>query len=250
MVVTGAGAGIGRAIALAYLSEGARVHVCDRDPAALDDFLGSAEGDLAGTRADVSAAADVARLFDDALQALGGLDVLVNNAGTAGPTGPVETLDLSEWRRTLAVNLDGMFLCARAAVPALRRAGGGSIVNLSSTAGLHGYPLRSPYAAAKWGVIGFTRTLAMELGPAGIRVNAVCPGSVRGDRIDRVIATRAAARNESEEAIRQRWSEQVSLRTFVDAEDVAALTLFLTSRRGAKISGQAIPVDGHTEGMT
>ena len=223
--------------------------MCDRDPAALDDLRSSVGGDLGATVADVASEADVARLFAEALAGLGGLDALVNNAGTAGPTGPVETLELDGWRRTLAVNLDGMFLCARAAVPALRRAGGGSIVNLSSTAGLQGYPLRSPYAAAKWGVIGFTRTLAMELGPARIRVNAICPGSVRGDRIDRVIAAQAAARDVPEEAVRQRWLEQVSLRTFVDAEDVAALTLFLTSRQGAKISGQAIPVDGHTEGV-
>lgn len=250
VVVTGAGAGIGRAIALAYLGEGARVHVCDRDADALDDFLRSTDGDLAGTVADVSAEADVERLFAEAIERLGGLDVLVNNAGTAGPTGPVEALDLDGWRRTLAVNLDGMFLCARAAVPALRRARGGSIVNLSSTAGLHGYPLRSPYATAKWGVTGFTRTLAMELGPAGIRVNAICPGSVRGDRIDRVIAAQSAARGASEEAVRRSWLRQVSLRCFVDAEDIAALILFLTSDSGAKITGQALPVDGHTEGLS
>lgn len=249
VVITGAGAGIGRAIALAYLGAGARVHVCDRDAEALKVLLRSAGGDIAGTVADVTSEADVAHFFEAALDRLGGLDVLVNNAGTAGPTGPVETLDLDGWRRTLAVNLDGMFLCARAAVPALRRAGGGSILNLSSTAGLHGYPLRSPYAAAKWGVIGFTRTLAMELGPAGIRVNAVCPGSVRGDRIDGVIAAQAAARGMTEDAIREHWLRQISLRTFVEAEDVAALTLFLTSRAGAKISGQALPVDGHTEGL-
>ncbi len=250
VVVTGAGAGIGRAIALAYLDEGARVHICDRNPEALDALLGSAEGDLGGTPADVSSEPDVERLFAEALRRLGGLDVLVNNAGSAGPTGPVESLDLEGWRRTLAVNLDGTFLCARAAVPALRRAGGGSIVNLSSTAGLHGYPLRSPYATAKWGVIGFTRTLAMELGPAGIRVNAICPGSVRGDRIDRVIAERAARQGVSDEAVRRNWLRQVSLRSFVDAEDVAALVLFLTSDNGAKISGQALPVDGHTEGLS
>ena len=249
VIITGGGAGIGRAIALAYLGEGARVHVCDRDPNALEDILRLAEGDLDGTVADVGVEGDVERLFAEALGRLGGLDVLVNNAGTAGPTGSVETLELDDWRRTLTVNLDGMFLCARAAVPALRRAGGGSIVNLSSTAGLHGYPLRSPYAAAKWGVIGFTRTLAMELGPAGIRVNAICPGSVRGARIDRVIAEQAAAQGVSVEAIRESWTRQISLRKFVDAEDVAALVLFLTSGAGAKITGQALPVDGHTESL-
>jgi NAD(P)-dependent dehydrogenase (short-subunit alcohol dehydrogenase family) len=176
--------------------------------------------------------------------------VLVNNAGSSGPTGPVESLDYADWRRTIEVNLDSQFLCTKQAVPMLREAGGGSIVNISSSAGLRGYPMRTPYAAAKWGVIGLTKTLAMELGPEGIRVNAICPGSVAGDRIDRVIEAAAEARGVGAETVRQGYLRQVSMRTFVSAEDVAELALFLCSEAGARISGQALAVDGHTEGLS
>src|SRR5690606_36361061 len=130
-------------------------------------------------------------LFEAAAGSLGGLDVLVNNAGVAGPTLPVEKISDEDWRRTQAVNLDGQFFCVRRAVPLLREAGGGSIVNLSSAAGRFGFPLRTPYSASKWAVVGFSRSLAMELGPDGIRVNALCPGAVQGERIDRVIAAKA-----------------------------------------------------------
>jgi NAD(P)-dependent dehydrogenase (short-subunit alcohol dehydrogenase family) len=189
-------------------------------------------------------------LFDEALAAMGGLDILVNNAGIAGPVAPVDEIDPEDWRRCIAVDLDGPFLCARRAVPPIRAAGGGSIVNISSTAGLFGFPNRSPYAAAKWGVIGFTKTLAMELGPNGIRVNAICPGSVSGPRIDAVIAGAAKADGITEEAMRDIWLRQVSMRTFVEAQDIANMVLFICSDAGAKISGQALSVDGHTESLS
>ena len=248
VLVTAGGAGIGLAIARGFAERGARVHVCDIDAPRIENL--SESGAYGTTRADVSDPDDVSRLFEEALAYLGGLDVLVNNAGTSGPTGPVESLGFQDWRHTLAVNLDSQFLCARLAVPLLKDAGGGSIVNISSSAGLHGYPLRAPYAAAKWGVIGFTKTLAMELGPAGIRVNAICPGSVDGDRIDRVIEAEAGSRGVSPDDVRAGYLRQVSLRTFVSAEEVAALALFLCSAAGSKISGQALAVDGHTEGLS
>lgn len=245
-IVTAGADGIGRATAEALMSAGARVHICDVDEARIAAARSAMPG-LGTTLADVSDEAAVDRLFGEALDAMGGLDILVNNAGIAGPTGPVDEIGFDEWRRCIAVDLDGVFLCARRAVPAIRGAGGGSIVNISSTAGLFGFPNRSPYAAAKWGVIGFTKTLAMEQGKNGIRVNAICPGSVSGPRMDRVIAADAAARGLPEDDVREAYYRQVSMRCFIDAKDIAGMALFLCSDAGAKISGQALAVDGHTE---
>lgn len=245
-VVTAGAAGIGRAIVETFLAAGARVHVCDVDEARLAAACKALPG-LGATRADVADAEAVDRLFDEAIEALGGLDILVNNAGIAGPTAPAEEIAPEDWRRTVAVDLDGAFHCARRAIPALKRSGGGAIVNIASTAGLFGYPNRSPYAAAKWGLIGLTKTLAMELGRFGIRVNAICPGSVDGPRMDRVIAADAAARGLGPARVREAYVAQVSLRTFVDVADVANMATFLCSAAGARISGQALAVDGHTE---
>ena len=247
-LITAAAAGIGRVVAETLLDEGAHVHVCDIDSDGLAAFAAARRG-LGTTVADVSKEDDVDRLFDEAAAHLGGLDILINNAGIAGPAGPIEALDLEAWRLTLAVNLDGTFLCCRRAVPMLKEAGGGVIVNMSSTAGLFGYPRRSPYASAKWAIIGLTKTLAMELGPFGIRVNAICPGAVAGDRIERVIEAAAASRGVSLEVVRNSYLRQTSMRTFVDAEDVAATIVFLCSAAAARISGQALAVDGHTEGL-
>ncbi|MDH5558302.1 MAG: SDR family oxidoreductase [Alphaproteobacteria bacterium] len=248
-IVTAGANGIGRAISETLMAAGARVHICDVDEAQIAAARATLPG-LGATLADVSDVAAVDRLFDEALDAMGGLDILVNNAGIAGPVAPVDKIDPEDWRRCIAVDLDGPFLCARRAVPAIREAGGGSIVNISSTAGLFGFPNRSPYAAAKWGVIGFTKTLAMELGPNGIRVNAICPGSVSGPRIDAVIAGAAKADGITEEAMRNIWLRQVSMRTFVEAQDIANMVLFICSDAGAKISGQALSVDGHTESLS
>jgi NAD(P)-dependent dehydrogenase (short-subunit alcohol dehydrogenase family) len=248
VVVTAGGAGIGRAIAEAFSAAGARVHVCDIDADCLVD-LGRAAPDIYRSLADVADPSAVARLFDDALAGLGGLDVLVNNAGIAGPAGAVEDCDTDAWRQTLAVNLDGAFHCLRHAIPALKQAGAGSIVNIASTAGLFGYPLRAPYVASKWGLVGLTKTLAMELGPWGIRANAVCPGSIDGPRMDRVIAAEAAARGLSEAAVRDAYLRQTSLRCFIDTQDIAQMVLFLCSDAGAKITGQALAVDGNTESL-
>ena len=246
VLVTAAAAGIGRTIASRFADAGARVHVCDVDDEALAS-LRDERPEIAGTRADVAAPADVERLFGEVRGSLGELDVLVNNAGVAGPAGPLQELDLEGWRRTLEVNLTGAFLCARAAIPLLFEAGGGSIVMMSSNAGLMGLPFRAPYVATKWGLIGMTKTLAMELGPSGIRVNAVCPGDVDGERIRRVIQMEARNRGISEEEVVAERVAAVSLRTMVTADDVAALVLFLCSEAGARISGQTLAVDGNAE---
>ncbi|MEO8304320.1 MAG: SDR family oxidoreductase, partial [Betaproteobacteria bacterium] len=174
---------------------------------------------------------------------LGGLDALINNAGIAGPTAACEDVALADWQRTLAVNLTGQFLCAQRAIPLLKASGNASVANLSSAAGRFGYPMRSPYAASKWGAIGFTKSLSAELGPFGIRVNAICPGFVAGERIDRVFASRAAARGVAPEIVRTEGLARASLRRFVTAEDIANAIVFLASPSGANISGHALPVD-------
>ena len=178
---------------------------------------------------------------------MGGVDVLVNNAGISGPAGPVDTLEPEAWRQTMEVNINGQFYCTRRVVPALKAQRSGSIVNIASTAGLFGYPWRTPYAASKWAVIGFTKSLAMELGEYGIRANAICPGSINNPRMDGVIAMEAAVSGRSEAEIRQQYAKQVSLQTFIDPEEIANMVLFICSPLGAKITGQALCVDGHTE---
>jgi len=245
-LVTAAASGIGRVIAKGLLDAGAQVFICDADAAQLARTLGE-EPRLKGCLCDVSDESQVRGLFGQALAHLGGLDILVNNAGIAGPTAPVEDITLEDWRRCMAVNLDGSLLCAREAAPVMRRQGGGSIINMSSTGGLFGFPRRAPYASAKWAIRGFTRTLAQELGPHGVRVNCICPGSVSGERIDRVIAAEARATGQTPQEVRRSYTDAVSLRAFVTPEDIAQTVLFLTSAAGARISGQDITVDGHTE---
>jgi NAD(P)-dependent dehydrogenase (short-subunit alcohol dehydrogenase family) len=181
---------------------------------------------------------------DAAISALGGLDVLVNNAGIAGPTAPVEAVIPNELDETLRIDLAAMFHCTRRAVPALRAAGGGAIVNLSSAAGRFGFALRTPYAAAKWGVIGFTKSIAIELGRDGIRCNAICPGAVDGPRVRAVIRAKAKAEGVSENEQAEKTVAATSLRCFVTQHDIANMVLYLASPFGATISGQAIAVDG------
>ena len=249
VVVTAGGRSIGRAIAEAFLAGGARVHICDIDDASFAELQERYEG-FGASIADVSDAAAVDRLFDTALAELGGLDVLVNNAGIPGPVGLLEDVEPADWERTMAVNVTGQYLCARRAIPALRQAGGGSIVNIASTAGLMGYGLRAPYVASKWAVIGLTKTLAIDLGPDKIRVNAICPGTIDGVRMDGVMATEAALTGRTPEAVRDGYLRQSSLRTFIDPEDIAAMVLFICSAAGAKVTGQALAVDGHTETLS
>jgi NAD(P)-dependent dehydrogenase (short-subunit alcohol dehydrogenase family) len=247
LVTAGAG-GIGRAIVETFHQQGAKVHTCDIAAEPLGATAAELPG-LATTVADVADPAQVDRLFDEAVAWMGGLDLLVNNAGIAGPTGPVETMDVAAWDRTLAVNISSQFYCARRAVPLLKAAGGGLIVNLASVAGLFGYPLRAPYAASKWAVVGLTKTLAMELGDAKIRVNAICPGLVEGPRIEGVIRARAEAKGEALAVTREKYLHQNSLHTFVLGQDIADLILFLCSPAGRKISGQALALDGNTESL-
>jgi NAD(P)-dependent dehydrogenase (short-subunit alcohol dehydrogenase family) len=245
VLITAAATGIGRATAEAFLDAGAKVHICDVDGAGLDEFKAKRAG-LGTTVADVAEEAQVDSLFKDALAHLGGLDIMVNNAGIAGPTGYVEDLTLADWRRTLAVNLDGAFMGSRRAMPILKKNKGGCIINLSSAAGIFGFPRRTPYAAAKWAIVGFTKSLALEGGPHGVRVNCICPGPVEGDRIERVINAEARASGRAVDAVRADVVKFTAMKTFVTAADIAGMILFLCSAAGARISGQAIPIDGYT----
>jgi NAD(P)-dependent dehydrogenase (short-subunit alcohol dehydrogenase family) len=242
VLVTAGAAGIGRAIAEAFLEEGARVHVCDVDPAA----LGALPPGLRGTPCDVADRDQVAALFAAALADLGGLDVLVNNAGIAGPTGRVEEIHPEDWDRCLQVCLTGQFNCARLAIPHLRDSANASIVNLSSAAGKFGFALRAPYAAAKWGVIGFTRSLAIELGEAGIRVNAILPGLVAGDRQRRVLEAKAQQKGIPFAEMEALAFGYTSIKEYVTPRQLADQVLLLASPRGRTISGQAISIDGDT----
>lgn len=246
VVVTAGAAGIGRAISDLLIEAGAKVQICDIDESALADFA-TAHPDAGAELADVAAEADVDRLFDAVAESLGGLDALINNAGIAGPTAAIEDTDPADWRRCIDIDLTGQFLCARRAVPMLKAAGGGSIVNMSSVAGKFGFAFRTPYCAAKFGVIGLTQALARELGPANIRVNAIQPGVVEGERIERVIRDRAAALEISYAEMEASLLESVSMRRMVTGGDVAAMTAFLLSDAGRNISGQSIAVDANVE---
>jgi NAD(P)-dependent dehydrogenase (short-subunit alcohol dehydrogenase family) len=249
VLVSAGASGIGLEIARAYLGEGARVFVCDSDGAALSSLAASDPG-IASDRCDVSDRAAVARMVDRAAAELGGLDVLVNNAGIAGPTGRVDEIDPEDWDRCIAVSLTGQFNCARIALRHLRASANASIVNMSSSAGRFGFPLRSPYAAAKWGVIGFTKSLSAELGPDRIRVNAILPGAVAGDRQRRVIEARAQQRGQSFAEAEARVFAATSIKDYITPRQVADQILFITSERGRTISGQAISVCGDVQMLT
>jgi len=248
VVLSAGGAGIGRVTLETFVGAGARVVTCDVDQATIDRLRGDLPT-VPAIIADVSEPADVDRLFKLAQEELGGLDVLINNAGIAGPTAPIEEIEPDDWRRTLEVNITGQYLCARRAVPMIKAAGGGSIVNLSSAAGRFGFALRTPYSASKWAVVGLTKSLAIELGPHRIRVNAICPGAVEGERINRVIAAKAEARGIPFEAMHEEYVAQASMRRMVSAQDIANMILYLCSEAGSMVSGQAVSVDGHIEAL-
>jgi len=248
VLITAGALGIGKVTARSFAAEGAKVFICDVDKPALDAFA-KENGGIGTTLADVSDEAQVDRLFAEAEKFLGGLDILVNNAGIAGPTGPVEELKLADWKRTLDINITGQFLCARRAVPLLRKAGGGSIVNLSSAAGRFGFPRRTPYSASKWAVVGFSKSLAMELGPDKIRVNAIQPGAVDGPRIRRVIAAKAESLGVPYPEMEKKYVSQASLQRMVTEQDIANMILFVCADAGQNVSGQALAIDADTQSL-
>ncbi len=244
LITAGAG-GIGMALARAFHATGARLYICDIDDAALARAAAELPG-LITRNCDVGDRAAVGALVADALKQLGGLDVLVNNAGIGGPTRPVHELDPADWDAVLRINLTGAFDMARLTIPELIRSRG-VIINMASAAGRFGYPNRSPYSSSKWALIGLTKTLAMELGEHGVRVNAIAPGAVAGERAERVFAGRAQASGRSIEEEKVLGLANQSLKELVDPADIAALAVFLASDAGKSISGQVLPIDGNLQ---
>ena len=243
VLITAGASGIGRAMAERFASEGALIWVTDVDKVALStvDPLWNA------SLTDASSEPEMTALFARIKSEWGGLDVLCANAGGSGPTALIEDVTLESWRQCVAVNLEGAFIAAKLAAPLMKAQRQGCIIFTSSTAGLYGYPNRSPYAAAKWAIIGLMKTVAMELGPFGIRANAICPGSVDGPRMERVLAKEAEIKGTTRDAIYNGYAAGTSMRTFVEAKDIAAMASFMASEGGRYLSGQAIAVDGHTE---
>jgi NAD(P)-dependent dehydrogenase (short-subunit alcohol dehydrogenase family) len=242
VLVTAGASGIGKQIAAAFIGSGADVYTCDINAEALKSAAAELKGLKTGI-CNVGDRAQIERMVADAAKELGGIDVLVNNAGISGPTAPVQEVDPDQWEQVLKVDLTGTFIVTKNAIPYLIRSGNGVIINMSSAAGRFGYPDRSPYSTVKWGLIGFTKTLSMELGEYNIRANAILPGAVDGERIQRVFEGRAKATGKSLEEIKAIAMENQSIKRLVDPDDIAALAVFLASDAAKSISGQTLPID-------
>ena len=247
VLVTGGAGGIGLATTRAFVATGARVHIADPDAEALAAVTASHAGSITASVCDITDTTAVATLVEDLTRELGGLDVLVNNAGIAGPTAPVDEYDRDEWDAVLAVNLSGTFDVTRRAIPLLRESPAGSIIVMSSLAGRFGYPNRVAYATTKWGLVGFTKTLALELGPFGITANSIHPGGVEGERVRQVLRRRAEISGRPVEEETERALDNQSIRQFTEAADIAALAVFLAGPHGRTISGQMLPIDGDSK---
>jgi len=246
ILVTAGASGIGLAIVEAFARDGALVHVADIDREAVARVTGGLER-VTGSVVNISDPDQVDRLFADLRAKLGGLDVLVNNAGISGPTSPVSDYELAAWKAVIDVNLNGTFLVTQRAIPLLKQSDQASIIVMSSLAGRFGYPNRSAYATTKWGLVGFAKTLSMELGPHGITCNTIHPGAVEGARIRSVLEGRAKASGTAlEEQVDSALVNQ-SIRKFTDPADIAALVHFLAGSHARTISGQSFPIDGDSK---
>lgn len=246
VLITAGAAGIGLSMARAFHAEGAKVWICDVDEAALAAAAQALPG-IGTMRCDVADAAQVDTFVAAAVGAMGGLDIVINNAGIAGPAAPVESITAADWARVMAINVNGQFHVAHATVPHLKANGWGSMICMASVAGKYAFPLRTPYAASKAAVISFARSLSVELGPHRIRVNAIAPGVVAGERIRRVFTDRAKTRGITYEEMEQIALRAVSLKTAVEPEEIAALVLFLCAPTGRAITGQVHSICGGLE---
>ena len=251
IIISAAANGIGWSIAQECMLNGAIVYLTDKNNESLDEISKHDlyEKQLFLDKVNAHDAQEVENYFNKIKNKVDSVDALINNVGIAGPTGKLEELNINDWKATIDININSHFYYTKCAIPLLKKNNGGSIINLSSTAGLFGFPLRTPYAASKWAVIGMTKSLAIELGEFNIRVNAVCPGSVYGDRMKRVIEAKAKSLEVTEDSLQKDYESMISLKTFVDKEDIANMAVFLLSKEAHKISGQVMTVDGNTERM-
>ncbi len=246
VVITAGAAGIGREIARSFREEGAQVTVCDIDTQAIDSID---DDGIHASLCDVSDRAALRDFITGSAEAMGGIDCLVNNAGTAGPTAKVEDIDPTDWDQCVDICLTAQFIGVQAALPYLRQSANASITNLSSAAGRLGFAMRTPYAAAKWGVIGLTKSLSVELGPEGIRANAILPGLVAGDRIRRVIEAKAQRQGRAFAEAEADALALTGMRSYVTQRQIADQIVFLASERGRTISGQAVSICADTQAL-
>ena len=252
IIISAAADGIGWAIAQACMLNGAIVYITDKNKEALDKISKHDlyKKKLFSNRVNTGNFIEVENYFKKIKNKVSNIDALINNVGIPGPTGKLEELNVNDWKETIDININSHFYFTKFSIPLLKNNKGGSIINLSSTAGLFGFPLRSPYAASKWAIIGMTKALAIELGEFNIRVNAICPGSVSGDRLKRVIAAKANSLGVEGKILQKEYESMVSLKTFIDKEDIANMAVFLLSNEAHNIPGQAMTVDGNTERMS
>ena len=251
IIISAAANGIGWSIAQECMLNGAIIYITDKNKESLDKISKHKlyEKQLFLDKVNSENFKEVENYFNKIKHKVDSIDALINNVGIAGPTGKLEELNINDWKETLDININSHFYFTKFSIPLLKNNNGGSIINLSSTAGLFGFPLRSPYATSKWAIIGMTKTLAMELGENNIRVNAICPGAVAGDRMKRVIKAKAQSLGVKEESLQKDYESMVSLKSFVDKKDIANMVVFLLSEEAQKISGQVMSVDGNTERM-
>ena len=247
IIISAGASGIGWATAKVCLSKGATVFLCDIEKNYLNKVKKHPlnKKKLFAYGCDASNENDVKNLFKQISKKTKKIDALINNVGIAGPTGTIEKLKSKDWEETLKVNVISHFYFSKLAIPMLKKNKGGSIINLSSTAGILGFPLRSPYAASKWAVVGVTKTLALELGKYKIRVNAICPGTIKGDRMVRVVRDKAKFLKISKKAVEKEFLSMASLSNWIYQEDIGKMCSFLISDDSARISGQIIGVDGN-----
>ena len=247
IVITAGGSGIGSEMAIALSKAGARVIICDKNKDLLESFSNK-NLNIDMYHVDVSNEAQIKSFFESITDKYQTIDVLVNNAGISGPSAKLEDVSFDDWKETLNVNLDGAFLSAKYVIP-LMKENGGSIINMGSTSSFLGTPLRSAYSATKWGLIGLTKTWAMEYGKNKIKVNAICPSSVNGDRIEKVIKKEAEYRDSTPEKIKSAYLKQTSLNSFIDVEEIVGMLVYLLSPLAKKITGQMLVIDGHTDSL-